>query len=245
MTVTMVESDVNTSTVGQLLALLAHDLRNPLSAIHSNIGFLAAILEGRDDEVSDALTDGLISCDGLSHIIDNIDLLGHVLREASSPPRAPFEVCGLVADVVSRCGSVAQSHRITLQYAPSVAESDLPAVYGARDIIGKALGNLIRNCVQHSAPGQTVVVRTERTANGVRVCVEDRGTPIPEAEQEHLFTAEGQVRAKSSADGRYSRGLGLYAARLAAELGGAGVALGSNSDGANVLALELRKPPQM
>src|SRR5690606_3546085 len=99
-------------------------------------GFLAAILEGRDDEVSDALADGIISCDGLSHIIDNIDLLGHVLRNAARPSRIPFEVDALVADVVSRCGAVAQSHRITLDYAPSETEAEMPTVYGARDVIG-------------------------------------------------------------------------------------------------------------
>ncbi len=232
------ESDVSLSTVGQLLALLAHDLRNPLSAIHSNIGFLAAILDGRDAEVSEALDDGLISCDGLSHIIDNIDLLGHVLRQADGPSQAPFEVQPLVMDVISRCGSVSQSHAVTLR-SSFPADVELPTVYGSRDALGKALGNLIRNSIQHSAPGQSVLVRAEMGVDSVRVCVEDGAVAIPPTEQEHLFTAQGQVRAKSAGDGRYSRGLGLYAARLAAELGGATVAV-ERADDANVLVLALR-----
>jgi hypothetical protein len=50
--------------------------------------------------------------------------------------------------------------------------------------------------------------------------VEDMGIPIVADAVESLFTADGQVRAKASSEGRYSRALGLYVARLGAELAG-------------------------
>src|SRR5690606_13210231 len=45
--------------IGELLGLLAHDLRNPLSALHSNLGYLDAVLASRDEEVREAIEDGL------------------------------------------------------------------------------------------------------------------------------------------------------------------------------------------
>src|SRR5262245_13794222 len=69
-----------THLIGELIGLLAHDLRNPLSALHSNLGYLEAVLPSDEGEAREAVEDGVVSCDGLSHVIDNVDLLGQILR---------------------------------------------------------------------------------------------------------------------------------------------------------------------
>jgi len=51
----------------------------------------------------------------------------------------------------------------------------------------------------------------------------DGGSPLSEELRAHAFTAEGQLVCKGEAAGRYSRGLGLFAAYVAAELAGAEV----------------------
>ena len=43
-------------TFGELLGLLAHDLRNPLSALHSNLGFLTSIVQHDKDALPALLT---------------------------------------------------------------------------------------------------------------------------------------------------------------------------------------------
>src|SRR6186713_225154 len=62
---------IESQLIGELLGLLAHDLRNPLSALHSNLGYLDTVLSSHDDEAREAVEDGVVSCDGLSHVIDN------------------------------------------------------------------------------------------------------------------------------------------------------------------------------
>jgi signal transduction histidine kinase len=246
--------ELTLDVVGQLLALLAHDLRNPLSAIHSNLGFLMSSLPGPQeqglrnsgvtDELSEAVSDGLISCDGLTYIIDNIELFGQSLRDGQKPGRGDCDLPSLVSDVVARCTPTADSYGVKLRF--EVSDHEIPAVRVNRDILGRALSNLIRNSIQHSLHGQSVRIVVEskpqtQSSQGVaRVCVIDSGTPIEETDRDGLFSADGQVRAKGIAHGRYSRGLGLFVARLAAQLTGASVLADSSRPQAkNVLVLEV------
>lgn len=246
------EQALTLDVVGQLLALLAHDLRNPLSAIHSNLGFLTSAFpatgeQGQrnspSEEISEAVSDGLVSCDGLTYIIDNIELFGQSLRDAQKPGRVECDLAALVSDVIARCTPAADSYGVKLRF--EVASHDNQTARVNRDVLGRALSNLIRNAIQHSLHGQTVrvVLETKAEADGPvlgRVAVIDSGTPIDEAESDSLFTADGQVRAKGSAHGRYSRGLGLFVARLAAELTGARVfAESGKTPGKNLLVLEV------
>jgi signal transduction histidine kinase len=250
----MIDPDVNLETVGKLLALVAHDLRNPLSAIHSKLGFLSSALvdegpsrsasQDRGEEVKDALSDGLISCEALTHMIDNLEMVGQVLRGMAPPSRHAVLAADLVQDAVTRCTPVAASYGIRLERMRSPADVARTAVLVSREQTCKALGNLVRNAIQHSSPGQTVTVALRAAepgaANRVQVVVEDKGAPIHPGSMPTLFTAEGQVRAKGSSDGRYSRALGLYAARLGAELGGCKVSAVTHADSSgNCLILDL------
>jgi signal transduction histidine kinase len=250
----MIDPDVNLETVGKLLALVAHDLRNPLSAIHSNLGFLSSTLVDespsrgasldRGEEVRDALSDGLISCEALTHMIDNLEMVGQVLRGMSPPSRHAVLASDLVRDTVTRCTPVAASYGIRLERIRSPADTARTTVLVSREQACKALGNLVRNAIQHSSPGQTVTVALRAgepgSGNRVQVLVEDKGTPIHPGSMPTLFTAEGQVRAKGSSDGRYSRALGLYAARLGAEMGGGQVSAVTHADASgNCLILDM------
>lgn len=239
----MAEPDINLETVGQLLALIAHDLRNPLSALHSNIGFLASVLQSQDEDVADALSDGMVSCDGLSHIIDNIDLFGQALRHAQSPARTAVDALGLLREVVERCEPVAVSHGIHIAAELPPGAEGLE-VLGARELLAKSLSNLIRNCIQHAPPQSQVSVKTRIVEERLEVLVLDCGVPLDDELWGCVFTAEGQVAAKASSMGRYSRGMGLFAARLAANAGGGGVGVVPAPEGFNnalKLSLEIHR----
>jgi signal transduction histidine kinase len=199
---------------GELLGLLAHDLRNPLSALHSNLGFLGSVVSESDADAREAVADGLVSCDGLAHIIDNIDLVGQTMRAGDRPEGVPFDVGALVTDVVSAARSMAQSHNVEIDLAAPPAER--VTAHGARDLVARALANLLRNSIQHSPSGATVRVSFDADSKQVVVRVEDRGTALSGAVRTSAFTAMGQVGSKSVPHGRYSRGLGLYCAALAA-----------------------------
>ncbi len=211
---------IESQLIGELLGLLAHDLRNPLSALHSNLGYLDTVLTSQDDEAREAVEDGIVSCDGLSHVIDNVDLLGQVLRGGLRVQKTPSPVAALIAGAVERCQPAARSHGLTLELDAKTRQLHA-AVDVGRDLATRALANLIRNSIQHAPPASTVSVTASLEGKHVRVLVRDSGTSLSEEIRESAFTAEGQVAAKSRANSRYSRGMGLYCARLAARLCGA------------------------
>jgi len=223
--------------IGELIGLLAHDLRNPLSALHSNLGYLDAVLPSEEAEAREAVEDGVVSCDGLSHVIDNVDLLGQILRGGLSVSRSPFSVAALLAGAVERCQPAARSHGLKLELDAKARQMHV-AVDVGRDLATRALTNLIRNSIQHAPASSTVMVSATVEGRQVSVYVRDSGSALTDELMENAFTAEGQVAAKMRANSRYSRGMGLYCARLAARLCGAEVRVVPSAKG-NVFQLTL------
>jgi K+-sensing histidine kinase KdpD len=112
-------------------------------------------------------------------------------------------------------------------------------VLGHREMASRALLALIRNSVQHAPPGSLVRLSVIETKDTCAIIVTDDGTPLSEQAKESAFTAAGQISTKSIRGGRYSRGLGLYCARVCAEAAGANASFYQEAKPANAFALSL------
>lgn len=205
--------------VGHLLALLAHDLRNPLSALHSNVGYLVGLPQCEDLETREALDDAGLSCECLVVIIDNLDVLARHLEGKSSAPRMRLAAQGALSEAISRCERIAASHGCQLRLNGDAAAISWH-IRANRDFLVRALTNLTLNSVQH-ASGSTVELGIEKHADECLLTVTDSGAALNVEEQIRSFTAAGQLLAKTNGSGRYSRGLGLLIAKLSAEAAGA------------------------
>jgi signal transduction histidine kinase len=157
--------------VGGLLGLIVHDLRNPLSALHSNASFLQSVRDVTSPDAKEALEDA--------------------------------------------------SYSVRVEFTPS-ADADV-RLATSREMLGRALGNLIKNGIQHAQDGVPVRISAHLEGPRLVLLVEDGGAPVAADFRDKAFTAEGQVSAKGAVGARYSRGIGLFAARLAAEAAGAQV----------------------
>lgn len=213
---------VKPELIGTLLGLVAHDLRNPLSALHSNAGFLSSVLQSEDTETLGALEDMVASCDSLSQIIDNLELVALSLDLRASRERGQLVLQDCLVEASNRSRLCARSHRVELVLEP-LAGGELKVIAN-RDMFMRALSNLLRNSVQHSAEGSTVRVRALPRDGRAVIRVEDSGVKLAPEHREQAFTADGQIASKGMIGGRYGRGLGLLCARLAAELSGAEIA---------------------
>jgi len=95
--------------------------------------------------------------------------------------------------------------------------------------------NLVCNSIQHGGGG-TIRVALSVDKLDCQIVVADGGAPVTQELRDCAFTAQGQVAAKSSGGGRYSRGLGLFVATVAAEAAGARV-LATEENGHNAFVL--------
>lgn len=246
----MADLDLDDATLGQMLRILAHDLRNPLAVIISNLGYLRSVLSTAEQEVLETLVDTATSCDDLKHVINNIELLGTTLKGASdvlssnTPVQGSFEVFPSAQEVVVQCEPLASSHGVV--FSQQLVSGEGAWAAGSAALFERAVSNLVRNAIRHAPSGSEVLVELSSDAERCSVCVLDSGQPI---DFPHAFSPAGQIEAKASGMGRYGRGLGLMMAWVSAEALGASIELVNPRDGftsAVRLTIErARQPPSL
>jgi two-component system sensor histidine kinase CpxA len=87
-------------------------------------------------------------------------------------------------------------------------------VRGDRELIYRAIENVVRNAIRYTAPHTEVTIRVAESADDAKrfamVEVNDRGPGIPEAELEHIFRPFYRVdQARSFATGGFGVGLAI------------------------------------
>lgn len=204
------------SVLADILGLVTHDIRNPLAALSSNVGFLNMVGEGMTEDAREAVADLQLSIEAMGRIIDSMELVCHDLK--SHRPSAPtaLSVGSVIRSVRGQAERAAESHGVQLEFDCSAHEAD-------RFIAGevpflRALSALIHNALTVAPPRSLVRVSVQVSAAGMSFLVEDSGPRLSEELAETALTAAGQVEIKTAPGGRYSRGLGLYPVARSAEL---------------------------
>ena len=103
---------------------------------------------------------------------------------------------------------------IVVAPGPVMAQVDPPQ-------LRTAIVNLVRNAVERSPDGRSVVVTVSRVGDEGNITVEDRGPGVWPAERERIF--EPFVRGANNEGGRRGSGLGLYLSRRIIEAHGGSV----------------------
>jgi signal transduction histidine kinase len=190
----------------QFIAVLGHDLRNPLAAIDGGVRLLAREpLSEKGRTVS-----GLIhqSVARMSALIDDVlDLARGRLGGGLALGRRTNGLLGPVLDQVVAELRAANPDR--------AIETDFDigcTVDGDRSRLAQAFSNLIGNALTHGAAGEPVSVSATTADGHFTFAVVNRGEPIPAHVMARLFEPFSRGEARPS---RQGLGLGLY---IAAEI---------------------------
>ena len=179
-------------------ALLAHDLRNPLSAILGS----ARLLQRRsgDQQTHEAAARIIASGDRMGRLIeDMLDLARARLAGGLILKREPGDFRALVERVIREHQTAAPDRLIE-----SACAGEFFGFWDA-ERIAQVVSNLIGNALKHGDPQRGVAVQLDGTeADSVSLSVVNSGT-IPEELRDHLFDP---FRAGHRPAGR-SEGLGL------------------------------------
>lgn len=197
-----------------LLTDLSHELRTPVAAID-------LLLEGLEDGIvaPDAATAATLRAQTA-----RLARLAGDLRDVSRAEEGrvvlaiePVEASELVASAVLTAAPDAEARGVHLAAADGLP-SQVLQVDRAR--LGQVLDNLVRNALQHTPAGRSVVVWADASPGQVRIGVRDEGEGIAEADVPHVF--ERFYRAGSARRDRSGgTGVGLTISRaLVAAHGG-------------------------
>jgi two-component system, sensor histidine kinase and response regulator len=182
-------------------ALLAHDLRNPLSAILAS----AQLLHRRSAEGHTQEAAARIAASGkhMSRLIeDMLDLARARLAGGIVVKREPADLKALVERVVREHQAAAPGRVIEPDYA-----GDCSGQWDA-ERIAQVAGNLIGNALKHGDPDAPVRIRLDGSARNEVVLTVSNGGTIPAELVDHLFDPfRGAKRPAGRSEGL---GLGLY-----------------------------------
>jgi signal transduction histidine kinase len=206
----------------ELMAILAHDMRNPLSALLTNIHFVQSVARGSTLDVDEALSDSALSCTVLSQIIGNLEVLGRTFG-GSHPPPTPVGTRAAAAQAMARAAPQA----VLAGIEPAIVPGSAGATMLVEPIFfGRALDNLLANALQYAPAKTKVMIELMMAGERAGVRIIDEGPIVPPEFRELVLTEEGQSSAKKRYQARYGRGLGLYCAAQAARIAGAELTLG-------------------
>ncbi len=198
---------------GQLLGMVAHDLRNPLNTIHLTVDLLlhdAVPSEKR----AEFLQRVLVAADRMNRLIG--DLLDATRLEADtlSLERAPHDPVVLAREALLEAATLAATKGIEI--VPDLHDA-LPPVNVDRGRILQVLGNLLANAIRFTPPKGGIRLRVQRVPEGVQFTVIDSGPGVRDEDLSHLFEPFWRGLRQQSTDGS---GLGLWIARGIVEVHG-------------------------
>lgn len=236
------------SELGELLVMLAHDLKNPLAAVVTNLGFVDGALRelGASEDTNEALLDARLACDSLQRILGNLELIArdtaNVLVAPPGPESTPLELAS-VADEILRRHEVSATTR-KLRFAMR-SRDQRRHVWADRDLVVRIVDNLIADAVQHAPVGSEIQVEIGGVAGSklVEVVVIDAGPVVPPSMRAEILSPVGQAKSKGRPEGRYGRGLALYVAALGAVAAGGKLEISERS-GKSALSLVLPEPDE-
>jgi PAS domain S-box-containing protein len=197
-------------TRDDVLAIVSHDLRNPLHTISTSAELL---LEMHDDEKKQQHYLQLISRAGSSMkrlIEDLLDVARIEAGKTLTIERKAEPAHSVICEACDSYAVVAREKHVRLVcHVPR----DLPEVSVDRGRIQQVLSNLISNAIKFTPEAGRVTVTAEHDRNTLRVTVKDTGPGIRAEERENIFLPFWQAMRA----GRTGAGLGLTIARAIIE----------------------------
>jgi PAS domain S-box-containing protein len=224
-----------------LLAMLSHDIRNPLNALMGVVQLL-----GRGDLSDQQRRYVRLLKSSSEHMLN---LLNHVLElskaESSSFALAetPFSLPAVIDDVVSTFDPAAREKGLTIR--SSIAEAVPPTVMGDPVAIRQILTNLVGNAVKFTSVGSitlTVGAREIGTdAVTLAIAVSDTGIGIAPDAIDRIFDEFAQASYETAM--RFGgTGLGLTITRRLLALYGSTVQVQSAPGEGSTFSFDLRLP---
>src|SRR4051794_13186600 len=194
----------------EVLALVSHDLRTPLTSV---VGYAELALEGElADDVRSYLQIVARNADRLLVLVNDLLFVARLQAGELALERDEVDLGDVARDTVEALEPRAEEQGISL----TCELEPVPPVHADRGRVSQVLENLVSNAVKFTPEGGAVHVSLGRRDGAVCLEVADTGIGIAPADQLRLF--ERFFRAENAVGRQLpGTGLGLYISRVIAE----------------------------
>ncbi|MBN9118102.1 MAG: hypothetical protein J0I06_02880 [Planctomycetes bacterium] len=201
------------ATLGRLLAGVAHEVRNPLTAIRSTVQLWERLpAEARTPESLAAVVG---SVDRLNELVGRLLLFARAGHEV----RRPVDLNAVVAETLELVRARADAQGVAVE---SDLTPGLPPVSGAAQAVGQVVLNIVTNALQAMPGGGRLTCRTQLLPGGrVELLVSDTGPGVPTDARDRIFEPFFTTRTDGT-------GLGLALCREVARQHGGDVTLATS-----------------
>lgn len=184
------------------IALLAHELRNPLAPVRTGLEVIR-LAGGGSEAMEQARTMMDRQLTHMVRLIDDLLDVSRVNRSKLNLQKSKVSLSAVVNDAIDAAMPAieAASHSLTVSLPPEpvMLDADLTR-------LAQVFGNLLSNCAKYTSPGGKISLTAVRQGNEVEVAVRDNGIGIPEEALPHIFEMFSQVDRVAE---RTSGGLGI------------------------------------
>jgi two-component system CheB/CheR fusion protein len=199
-----------------ILAILSHDLRGPLSGIIGIIEYLKSdFAKMQKSELEDMID--------LLHkeSVNELEMLDYLLEwarikytsEVFTPKK--IRLVQYVKKAIDTINEVAETAGVDLHSEIEVNTT----VYADKKMLLSVIQNIISNSIRYSSEGGKITVTAEEKEDKILVQIRDNGIGIPKEIQEKLFTPQRNSPSKESEEKKGS-GIGLLLAKGFVETNG-------------------------
>lgn len=211
----------------EFLAMLAHELRNPLAPIANAMHMLCLANRTRDEAVQWACDVVGRQVQQMTRIVDDLLDVSRITRGKVNLQMIPIDVSSIVAAAVETSRPLIESRRhqlkITLASEPLKVNADLTRM-------AQVLTNLLNNAAKYTDDGGEIFLSFERDGSEAKISVRDNGTGIPADILPTVFDLFTQAdRTADRSQG--GLGIGLTLVRSLVEMHGGSVFATSDGPG--------------
>ena len=227
----------------EFLAMLAHELRNPLAPIRSAIELMSRPRAGKEV----VLRTSAIIARQVRHMTDLVDDLldmSRVSRGAITLHKQFIDTQSVLHDAIEQINPLlrGRKHRLELR------SPEEPVLFeGDRKRVVQVLCNLLNNAVKYTPEGGHICVSTAQVAQELEIRIKDNGQGMDADTLARAFDLFAQARHTSDRDNG-GLGIGLALVKKLVELHGGQVLARSDGPGRGsefVVRLPLRKVPKL
>ena len=216
------------SRVGQMAAVVAHEVKNPLAGVKGAMQVLLTRRAPADPEVT-VMRDIITRLDALNELISDL-----LLFARPRPPRmGPVSMEALLGDAAELIRRDPAFANVEVR----VAGPDVTLV-GDGQLLKALFGNLMLNAAQAMQGRGRIDLSIAREDSMCRVDVRDQGPGIPESIRPDVFEPFFTTKSRGG-------GLGLAIARRTADLHGGTLTFSCPKDGGTIMSVQLPLTPPL